>query len=156
MQSYDHEHTSQVVLYNSGKVGLDYSTLGGGKDSTPGSITVHPTTGHIPALEEQLISITLLPGVPSVFEKSVQIQVAHFEPDVITLSGEAVFPRIAFNTCRDLSAVTESVVEQAKTNVSVSEAGPELEAEVERLLIFDHAQQITSASGKTPKTFRYV
>ncbi len=147
-------HTTQVVLYNSGKVGLDYCTLESPDMTAPGSISLHPSAGHIPALGEQLIDIIFLPGVPSVFEKNVQIQVAHFEPDVITLTGEAVFPRISFDTHRDLSSVKESIVQQAKVNISlVSEDSPELETEVERLLICNYAQENCSQSRKI-KSFR--
>ena len=32
---------------------------------------------------------------------SLQIRVGHFEPEVITLTGEGVFPRIAFDLPRD-------------------------------------------------------
>ena len=34
---------------------------------------------------------------------SLQVQVAHFEPDTITLIGEGVFPRISFNLPRDVT-----------------------------------------------------
>lgn len=34
---------------------------------------------------------------------SLQIQVAHFEPDTITLTGEGVFPRISFNLPREVT-----------------------------------------------------
>ncbi len=79
--------------------------------TVPGSIAFHSLTGHIPALGEELIDITFLPGVPSLLEKSVPIQVAHFEPDVIMLTGEAVFPQISFDTHRDLSSVKEPIVQ---------------------------------------------
>lgn len=159
---YDQVHTSQILLYNSGKVDLDYSALGA-NDSilhapTPGSVSVHPPMGHIPALGEQIITITFLPGVPSVFEKNLYIQVAHFEPEVITVTGEAVFPRIGFDIQRDLSQVAEAVLEEAKTNLSISiesESGVrELEAEVERLLVCGYAQAQTTNAQK--KSFRYM
>ncbi len=159
---YDQVHTSQILLYNSGKVDLDYSALGA-NDSilhapTPGSLSVHPPMGHIPALGEQIITITFLPGVPSVFEKNLYIQVAHFEPEVITVTGEAVFPRIGFDIQRDLSQVAEAVLEEAKTNLSISiesESGVrELEAEVERLLVCGYAQAQTTNAQK--KSFRYM
>lgn len=158
---YDHVHTSQILLYNSGKVDLDYCVLGAIDSTlhapTPGSLSVHPPMGHIPALGEQIITITFLPGTPSVFEKSLHIQVAHFEPDIITVTGEAVFPRIAFDIQRDLSQVSEAVIEEAKTNLSSIEGESgvqELEAEVERLLVRGYAQDQTTKAQK--KSFRYM
>ena len=143
---YDQALTSQVILYNRGKVGFDYCALGidasNLQDPTPGSLSIHPLTGHLPALEEQVITITYLPSSPAVFQKRLQIQVAHFEPYVITLTGEAVFPRISFDCPHDLSQVPESIFEQAKCNLSLSTESERsdrhdqiLEAELERLLV---------------------
>ena len=39
------------------------------------------------------------------FFPAPQIQVAHFEPDEIVLTGEGVFPRISFNLPREMTEV---------------------------------------------------
>ena len=159
---YDQALTSQVVLYNSGKVGFDYCALDIDDSSlhelTPGSLSIHPHTGHLPALEEQVITITYLPSAPAVFQKRLKIQVAHFEPDVITLTGEAVFPRISFNTPRDMSQIPESIFEQAKTNLNLSSVSVgnglggsdqlRLDAELERLLV---GHSLESSAQSTEK-----
>ena len=44
--------------------------------------------------------IKYIPGVPDYFSTSFQIQVAHFEPDVVNLTGEGVFPRISLDLPR--------------------------------------------------------
>ena len=41
-----------------------------------------------------------LPGIPEKFQKNFKIQVAHFEPDEVTLYGEGVFPRISLDLPR--------------------------------------------------------
>lgn len=175
-----------MVLYNSGKVGLDYCTLGvddsNPLDLKPGCISVSSLMGHIPALEEQKITIHYLPGVPSTFKKELQIQVAHFEPDIITLHGEAVFPRISFsNVSRDLSTVDKEMTEEAKRNLGQLSNPPvvvqedsstdreeccqlvvpqsELEAETERLLVRSFANNNPCLFNRTQRKttkHRYV
>ena len=185
-QLYDQTYTTEVVLYNSGKVGLDYCTLGvddsNPLDLKPGCVSVSPLMGHIAALEEQTITIHYLPGVPSTFKKNLQIQVAHFEPDIITLQGESVFPRISFsNVSRDLSTVDDETLEEVKRNLDPVFNPPavvqedscsdgeecyqlvvpqsELEAETERLLVSSFANNnpclFNRTRGKTAK-HRYV
>ena len=43
----------------------------------------------------------------SVIICGVQIQVAHFEPDTIVLTGEGIFPCITFNVPRVETSMTE-------------------------------------------------
>ncbi|KAF6031346.1 HYDIN [Bugula neritina] len=45
-----------------------------------------------------VLQVKFFPGVPDKFEKSFKIQVAHFEPETITIFCEGIFPRI----CLDL------------------------------------------------------
>ena len=47
-----------------------------------------------------MLTIRFLPGVPEKFHKSFLIQVAHFEPDVVNLYGEGVFPRVSLDLPR--------------------------------------------------------
>ena len=113
------------MLYNRGKVDLDFCAMGL-KDTpsdklSPGEISVIPLTGHIPALEHQKIIVNYLPGVPMKFEEKFEIQVAHFEPDVITITGAAVFPRIAFNVPQPIGDVDKEIQNEARANLGLSE-----------------------------------
>ena len=88
---------------------------------SPGEIAVVPLTGHIPALEHQKITINYLPGVPMKFEEQFEIQVAHFEPDEITITGVAVFPRIGFNVPQPMEDVNKNTQNEASANLGSSE-----------------------------------
>lgn len=58
--------------------------------------------GYIDAGAEQCLRVRYLPGVPEVFEKHFQLQVAFLPPQDITLIGEGVFPRIRLNLPQNL------------------------------------------------------
>ena len=51
-------------------------------------------------MSEQKLTVKYLPGVPEKFDKCFRVQVAHFEPDLITIHGEGVFPRISLDLPR--------------------------------------------------------
>ena len=88
---------------------------------SPGEISVVPPTGHISALEHQKIIVNYLPGMPMKFEEQFEIQVAHFEPDEITITGVAVFPRIGFNVPQPLEDVNKDIRSEARANLGLSE-----------------------------------
>ena len=66
--------------------------------------------------------VKYLPGAPEDFRKSFVIQVAHFEPDIITISGTGVFPRISLDLPRtvDSEGQYEKLVQHAKENLTKS------------------------------------
>ena len=66
---------SEIILYNSGKVGLDFVTnLEATSDEMqPGKITVTPSRGHVKALQKQNIVIKYMPGIPTKFKKSFTV-----------------------------------------------------------------------------------
>lgn len=58
--------------------------------------------GYIDAGAEQCLRVLYLPGIPEVFEKRLQLQVAFLPPQDIMLTGEGVFPRISLNLPQNL------------------------------------------------------
>lgn len=66
------------------------------------SVFVCVCQGYIDAGAEQCLHVLYLPGFPGVFEKRLQLQVAHQSPQDITLRGKGVFPRISLNLPRNL------------------------------------------------------
>ena len=70
-------------------------------------------------MSEQKLTIKYLPGVPEKFEKCFKVQVAHFEPDYLTIRGEGVFPRISLDLPRvqDTAGLYSSLVKEARENV---------------------------------------
>ncbi|KAM9351917.1 LOW QUALITY PROTEIN: hydrocephalus-inducing protein homolog [Symphorus nematophorus] len=93
----------------------------------PGQAVVIPPTGYIEGGAEQCLRVLYLPGVPEVFEKQLELKVAHLPPQDITLTGEAVFSRISLNLPRHLSEEGYSdVVQRARAAVDADRDREEL------------------------------
>lgn len=179
-QLYDQVQTTEIVLYNGGKVDLDFCALGlmdtPPDKLSPGEVSVSPLTGNIAALEHQKLTVHYLPGVPKKFHEKLEIQVAHFEPDEITITGAAIFPRIGFSVPQSMDDIRADIQSEARMNVGVSVEGcqadvsvvpasegeqdlcsatTEFQAEVERLLVKDFAEEnsekLFGVSKRNPK-----
>ncbi|CAJ1057505.1 hydrocephalus-inducing protein homolog isoform X2 [Xyrichtys novacula] len=84
----------------------------------PGQPVVIPNMGYIESDAEQCLRILYLPGVPEVFKKQLQLQVAFLPLQDITLSGEGVFPRISLGLPQNLANECYSdVMQQASASV---------------------------------------
>ncbi|KAI4885088.1 hypothetical protein NFI96_023140 [Prochilodus magdalenae] len=106
-QLFDHVCEAEITLRNTGKVGFDFSALLEeeqltSEDPLPGQPLVIPCMGHVQAHTEMKLTVYYLPGIPEVFQKSFQLQVAFFEPEIIMLKGEGIFPRVVLDLPRDL------------------------------------------------------
>ncbi|XP_056273332.1 hydrocephalus-inducing protein homolog [Pseudoliparis swirei] len=187
LQLFDHEGEAEVTLRNTGKMGFKFSILhpkkedeeeGGerkgleeeqnenGQEVVPGHPMVIPAMGYIDPGAEQRLRVLYLPGVPEVFEKQLQLQVAFLPPQVITLTGEGVFPRISLDLPQNLLEECYSdAVQRARSAVKREEpknrpatgggATPEatctlefeelLQVEVERALVRQNALAVTGS-----------
>ena len=178
---YDHVHSTQLVLQNRGKVNFNFAVqwpkLVGKGDSMwqpgdsmwqPGDILVSPMSGQLKALEKVTFMVSFLPGIPEVFSKTLEFQVAHFAVDEIALYCQAVYPKLTMNLPRDFTSVASEILKEAECNISPSqqphgEDSPDgdnavmhtqqdLENEVEQLLmisfIAQNASKLFSGSGK--------
>ena len=87
--------TTEVVLYNTGKVDMDFTAIEVSRDPqlAPGEISVQPPSvdhssvcvtwlypmlcsfaqGHIQALDNVALTVSFLPGVPERFQKTFQV-----------------------------------------------------------------------------------
>jgi hypothetical protein len=81
-----------------GKVGIEYSMVGYEYQEINGVLQVEPEKpvlippkGYIDAESESTISLQYLPGIPKKFSKKMLIQVSHFAPEEISITGEAGF-----------------------------------------------------------------
>ena len=131
---YDQVHTAEIVLFNRGKVTFDFTTLGaktGDGKLAPGEIAVSPTRGQISANESVTFTVTFLLGIPEIFKKSFEIEVAHLEADVITLTGMAIYPTITMELPRDISEVSPQLQEAAKAKVEAEMSKEAIECSVE-------------------------
>ncbi|XP_059190373.1 hydrocephalus-inducing protein homolog [Centropristis striata] len=149
VQLFDHEGEAWVTLRNTGKVGFKFSIIHPESEDEeaaeeerkaleeehndteeeirPGRPLVIPTMGYIDAGAEQSLRVLYLPGIPEVFEKRLQLQVAFLLPQDIRLTGQGVFPRISLNLPQNLSDEFYSdVVQQARTSVEGDRVRAEL------------------------------
>ncbi|XP_073081517.1 hydrocephalus-inducing protein homolog [Manis javanica] len=167
LQLFDHITENEITLKNTGKVGFEFKVLTDHQSSTdsllPGVPLILPLSGFISSHEEQVLKVYYLPGVPEVFQRSFQIQIAHLDPENITLNGEGIFPRICLDLPRNLKGNEkyETFLNQARENLEkeynkyetfvhsdVTEEVPEdespelsaqLQMEVERLIVQGYA-----------------
>ncbi|XP_037622519.1 hydrocephalus-inducing protein homolog isoform X2 [Sebastes umbrosus] len=189
LQLFDHEGQAEVTLRNTGKVGFKFSLIhpqrddkeaggqrkaleekqnekGQDRNVIPGRPMVIPTMGYIDAGAEQCLRVLYLPGIPEVFEKRLQLQVAFLPPQDIMLTGEGVFPRISLNLPQNLPEKYYSdVVQPAREAVegdrlreelktgggATTEANrtlthdEQLHMEIERTLVKQNALAVTSS-----------
>ncbi|XP_075998117.1 hydrocephalus-inducing protein homolog [Genypterus blacodes] len=128
-----------------------------GEEVRPGRPVIIPCSGYVSAGAEHCLRALYLPGLPEVFERRFQLQVACFPPQDITLSGEGVFPRISLNLPRHLTEEHYGeVLQQARTAVEADSAGALIEPnciptyeellhmEVERILVKENAVAVTN------------
>ncbi|XP_077982980.1 hydrocephalus-inducing protein homolog isoform X2 [Glandiceps talaboti] len=130
---YDQVAEAEIILHNTGKVGFDFVALNmdpSTKDKpVPGVPVMIPHSGHIEANSQQRLMIKFLPGVPEKFHKSFEVQVAHFEPDVINIRGEGVFPRVSLDLPRfmDEEGRYPSLMKEAKEMLGKDTKKPDKE-----------------------------
>ncbi|KAB0347974.1 hypothetical protein FD754_012831 [Muntiacus muntjak] len=168
LQLFDHVTESEITLKNTGKVGFEFRVLTDPQSSPdsllPGVPLIQPLSGFISSHKEQVLKVYYLPGVPEIFQRNFQIQIAHLDPENITLSGEGIFPRISLDLPRNLkgSEKYEIFLNQARKNLEKecnkremldhletpeenvpedesSELNAHLQMEVERLIVQDYA-----------------
>ncbi|XP_044902281.1 hydrocephalus-inducing protein homolog isoform X9 [Felis catus] len=163
LQLFDHVTENEITLKNTGKVGFEFKVLTDSLSSPdnllPGVPLIVPISGFISAHKEQVLKVYYLPGVPEIFQRSFQIQIAHLDPENITLHGEGIFPRISLDLPRKLQGNEkyETFLNQARKNLEKeynnyetldhleiteelhedesSELSAQLQMEVERLIV---------------------
>ncbi|XP_068024510.1 hydrocephalus-inducing protein homolog [Melanerpes formicivorus] len=97
---------AEVTLQNCGKLPFTFVVLSPSRASAhsplPGVPLVVPSTGSLGAGQQQLLKVCFLPGQPGAFCQSLQLQVGHLEPALLSLRGEGSFPRISLDLPRKI------------------------------------------------------
>ncbi|NXJ99580.1 HYDIN protein, partial [Corythaixoides concolor] len=106
LQPFNKVTKAEVTLRNTGKMGFPYEVRNSSASAAgrplPGVPLVVPSTGSVGPGTEQVLKVHYLPGVPGVFCKTFQIQVAHLEPQEISLKGEGRSPRTHLDLPRNI------------------------------------------------------
>ncbi|EDV21657.1 uncharacterized protein TRIADDRAFT_30117, partial [Trichoplax adhaerens] len=119
-QLYDQIAVGTISLRNTGDVAFDFNTSNGSDQSRPlpGIPIVMPSVGRIEAKEEQVLTVRFIPGIPDEFEKHFEIRIAYFEPEIITIRGEGIFPRMAFDLPRSSDDSFDALLKRAREKLS--------------------------------------
>ncbi|XP_041629006.1 hydrocephalus-inducing protein homolog isoform X5 [Vulpes lagopus] len=183
LQLFNHVTENEITLKNTGKVGFEFKVLTDHLSSPdnllPGVPLILPLSGFIRSNEERVLKVYYLPGVPEIFQRSFQIQIAHLDPENITLHGEGIFPRICLDLPRKLQGNEkyEAFLNQARKNLDKEnkyetlnhletteempedesfEVSPQLQMEVERLIVQGYAiEHQKTVIPDSPDDFSY-
>lgn len=92
-QLYDQAAVAEIVLHNTGKVGLNFVVLNvdSGSKLIPGAPNVSPVQGHLKALSHQTLTVKYLPGVPEKFEKTFQVRISLLKTLCNVIVGQVFF-----------------------------------------------------------------
>ncbi|OCT82470.1 hypothetical protein XELAEV_18025000mg [Xenopus laevis] len=175
IQRFDQVAEANVILKNTGKVDFPFTVLNQNCEGTmvprPGEPLIQPVSGHIAAGEEGVLKVSYFSGIPESFQRVIQLQVGHFEPESITLQGEAVFPRICLDLPRNIKEneklqaylreaegnmmekkhIVNSLVPPANMESSFEPSATDMDSllmmEMERLFIKEHATEQLMSEG---------
>ncbi|KAM8946018.1 LOW QUALITY PROTEIN: hydrocephalus-inducing protein homolog [Pelodytes ibericus] len=174
VQLFDRVAEAEIILRNTGLVSFPYTVLNPTAENIlslqPGEPLIQPLSGDIAAGEEKILKVFFFPGIPESFHRIIQLQVAHLQPESISLRGEGVFSRICLDLPRVINEsetllpflreAVERVKEAAVNSLSPaantesprglpdSSAEPLLLLEVERLLVKEHAREQLSQENR--------
>ncbi|XP_013359426.1 PREDICTED: hydrocephalus-inducing protein homolog isoform X2 [Chinchilla lanigera] len=140
LQLFDHVTEREITLKNTGKVGFEFKVLTGHQSSPdsllPGVPRIVPLSGFISSYSEQVLKVYYLPGIPEVFQRTFQIQIAHLDPEKVTLSGEGIFPRICLDLPRNLQG-------NEKYKTFLNQARKNVEKEYNKNETHNHSEMVT-------------
>ena len=96
---YDKFQKEEITLFNMGKVKFDF-TVNFDSVAQPTIIKAVPTTQVVGPGEKCKIQIEIYPGLPTFVTTSFTVEVAHFEPQVVVVTGKGMFPHVSVNLPR--------------------------------------------------------
>ena len=96
---YDKFQTEEITLINTGKVKFEFK-VNPDSVSPPTIIKAVPPTQVVNAGEKCKIQIQVYPGLPTLITTSFTIEVAHFDPQVVVVTGKGIFPHVSVNLPR--------------------------------------------------------
>lgn len=123
---FDKFATRTLTLTNAGTVPLDFEFLNlhsVGDNQPSAHIEVQPESGVCAPSSSTVITIKFIPNIPERFQQVIFLQIAHFQPDEIHLSGTGMFCRLEMNLPRYLidKSVEQKLFEQIKDPSELNE-----------------------------------
>jgi hydrocephalus-inducing protein len=116
---FDKSSTRTLTLTNVGSVPLDYHFLNLNNNQEYIQIDVEPDSGICEPFTSTIITIKFLPNLPEIFEKIIFLQISHFQPDEIRLTGIGMFCRLEIDLPRYITenSPEEKFIEQIKEKI---------------------------------------
>lgn len=98
---YNKTEDRDFFISNVGKVPFSFSISD--ENSTRGrTLEVLPTSGKIGSDERQRVIVRLQPGIPELFEESIVLEIAHFQPIKFKLFGCGTFAAVTLDLPREI------------------------------------------------------
>ena len=123
---FDKSATRTLTLTNAGLVPLDYRFLdlhNLNPHEQRAHLKIEPESGICDPLSSVIVTIKLTPNIPEAFDKVLFLQVAHYQPDEIQLTGTGMFCRLEMDLPRYLigNSVEEKLLEQIPDRTHMGE-----------------------------------
>ncbi|XJO77830.1 hypothetical protein BDV3_002359 [Batrachochytrium dendrobatidis] len=135
-QSYQSISEQEIVLTNTGLVQFDYTVTVFSDTQFSSKIMVSPAQGTIIPRGKQKILVRYCPCVPEVSTGCFYIQIAHFEPIEIQVTGVGSFPRLSIDAPRATEHRFDEIASKIRSK-SANNLALDVEAETELLLLIE-------------------
>ena len=83
----------EIIIENTGKVSYEFN-VNISSIMRRGLIEIHPMTGNINGNDKQKLLVRLCPGIPDLIDEHFTIEIAHFEPEMIKIKGNGIYPAV--------------------------------------------------------------
>lgn len=88
--------TREIVIENTGKVTFEFK-VSLAMVKRKGFLEVMPLTGKIVGGEKQRLTVRVCAVMPDAFKEQFTVQMGYFEPELIVVKGQGVYPSIVTN-----------------------------------------------------------
>ena len=113
IQPYEKTFEREVQVHNPGKVPCSYR-VDLSRVKRPGVLSVSPTAGTLEAGQREVLMVKVRPGIPDRVEEHIYVEVAHFEPERVTVMMEGIYPCCHLTLPREPTETFSTGVESAK------------------------------------------
>ena len=120
---YDKFAREEITLQNTGKVRFDFAVRTDMVE-LPTFVRATPAASVVMPGEKVKIAVEISPGVPSSIRTAFAIEIAHFEPQVISVTGKGIFPHAAVSLPRVDPANYARLLLNAQDSLGISDDAP--------------------------------
>ena len=142
---FDKTSTRTITLTNVGSVPLDFHFLNFNTNQGYAQIDVEPESGVCAACTSTVITVKFLPNIPENFDKTIYLQISHFQPDEIRLIGTGMFCRLDIDLPRYIppSSNEGQIFEQIKEKTEEKD----VQEKFDTLVVQNYVQKSTDAES---------